>query len=100
MHECMCYMFFFFLNNNNLTNNLYFYNNFFFFNFKCIHIFAWSYMLVPLKPNTKLTNHEHIHSSPQCLHKFLSPRPCNWTQIVHQIYNPKTWKSVSNLKSH
>ena len=43
MHKCMCYMFFFL--NNNLTNCLYFYNKNF-VNFKCIHAFAWSYMLV------------------------------------------------------
>ena len=48
MHECMYYM----LKKINLTNYLYFIIKIL-FNFKCIHAFAWSYMLVNIKDNKK-----------------------------------------------
>lgn len=35
---------------------------------------------------TELTNHAHIRSSLQRLHKFLGPRPRNCPQVVNQIY--------------
>ncbi|KAF4389128.1 hypothetical protein F8388_026857 [Cannabis sativa] len=38
-----------------------------------------------VKPNTKLSDHAHVSPGLQCLHEFFSPRPCNSSQIVHQI---------------